>query len=270
MTEDTNDRAVPGDNHPPEPVAPVFPTAEELIAYWTAKFAETIAKTLDIRVGMKKVPKIDATNAPAATSFVLQAKATERLLEAARAEHKGEIDKLAKVAQSFFKDMQTPLETDFKALEARIGVHDKKVRADEEARQKAIRDAAAQAARDAELEQERLQMAADLAAELAVTPEERETAAAAITQAEDAKKIVQIHQKAADKPVVTSGVRGSVGGVGVTGGRWVFAIEDIAKVPVEWLAVNEVAVNKAITGQNGIRDIPGLRIYRAENFSVRA
>lgn len=270
MTEDTNDRAVPGDNLPPEPIAPVFPTAEELIAYWAAKFAETIAKALDVRVGMKKVPEIDATSAPAATSFVVQAKAVEKLLEAARAEHKGEIDKLAKAAQAFFKDMQLPLETDFKALEQRVGVYDKKVRADEEARQKALRDAEALAAREAELEQERLQMAADLAAELAATPEEREAAAAAIVQAEDAKKVVTLHQKEAAKPVVTCGVRGSIGGVGVASGHWAFELVDLTKVPAEYLQLNTVLINQTIRGEAGLHDIPGLRVYRAENFSVRA
>lgn len=42
---------------------------------------------------------------------------------------------------------------------------------------------------------------------------------------------------------------------------WHFRVVDISKVPIEWLIVNEVAVNGAIKNKNGLRNIPGLEIY---------
>lgn len=271
MTEDTNPREVIGANNPPGPIPPTLPTEAEYIAFWAVHFAEIIAKALDVRVGMKKVPAIDGAEiAAAATSFVVQAKAVKTLLEKARKEQKMPIDKLGDAAQTFFMGYQNPLKSDIDGLEGRLDVWDRKQRAIETARQQALRDAAAAAAREAELEAERKQMAADLAAELAITPEQREAAAAQLQAVEDAQKVVTLHQKEAAKPVVAAGVRGSIGGVGVQSGKWKFELVDLAKVPLEYLQVNEVLINRTISGDAGLHDIPGLRIFRDEKFSVRA
>ena len=47
-------------------------------------------------------------------------------------------------------------------------------------------------------------------------------------------------------------------GSGKTVTKWVFNVEDISLIPIEYLNVNEKAVKKAIN--NGIRDIPGVNI----------
>ena len=70
MTEDPNPLEVIGGNHPPEPIAPLLPTAEEYETFWKAAFAEIIAKALDVRVGMKKVPAIDNAEIAAYTTSV--------------------------------------------------------------------------------------------------------------------------------------------------------------------------------------------------------
>ncbi len=44
---------------------------------------------------------------------------------------------------------------------------------------------------------------------------------------------------------------------------------DIAKVPAEFLQVNGPLVNAAIRGQNGRRDIAGLRIFPVETAQNR-
>jgi len=46
-------------------------------------------------------------------------------------------------------------------------------------------------------------------------------------------------------------------GSGKTVTKWVFNVEDISLIPIEYLNVNEKAVKKAIN--NGIRDIPGVK-----------
>lgn len=271
MTEDPNPLEVIGGNHPPEPIAPLLPAAEEYETFWKAKFAEIIAKALDVRVGMKKVPAIDnAEIAAQLTSFIVQAKAVAKLIEKARSDQKTPIDTLGNAAQAFFKGHANPLDTDIKAMEALLKVWNDKQKAEELERQRKQREADAAAARAAELEAERLQMQADLAAEIAVTPEQREAAAAELQRVEDAKKVVAIHQKAADKPIAAGGVRGSLGGIGVSSAPWAFELADLSKVPVEYLMIDAVKVNQTIRGKDGLHEIPGLRIFQRDNFSVRA
>jgi len=50
---------------------------------------------------------------------------------------------------------------------------------------------------------------------------------------------------------------------------WSFEVLDIAKVPPEFLQVNQPLVNAAIRGQNGRRDIPGLHIFAVETAQNR-
>ncbi len=44
--------------------------------------------------------------------------------------------------------------------------------------------------------------------------------------------------------------------------RWTFEIDDEAKVPREYLTVNNPAITKAVRA--GVRDIPGVKIYQKE------
>jgi len=48
---------------------------------------------------------------------------------------------------------------------------------------------------------------------------------------------------------------------------WRFEITDEAAVPREWLMVNEKAIGAAVKA--GIRSIPGVRVYQAEEVAVR-
>lgn len=48
---------------------------------------------------------------------------------------------------------------------------------------------------------------------------------------------------------------------------WKFRVVDLAKVPPHYLQINSAAVNAAIRGKDGLRDIPGLDIY-AEQEAV--
>lgn len=61
-------------------------------------------------------------------------------------------------------------------------------------------------------------------------------------------------------------VQAKVGG-SVLQKRWTFDVVDADGVPREYLEINTVAVNEAI--REGVRDIPGLRIYQKELVSVR-
>lgn len=62
-------------------------------------------------------------------------------------------------------------------------------------------------------------------------------------------------------------VRGDFGSVATVRKIWTFEVEDLAKVPVEFLEVVAPKVNAAIKA--GERNIPGLRIYEKDSIAVR-
>ncbi len=48
---------------------------------------------------------------------------------------------------------------------------------------------------------------------------------------------------------------------------WKFEVTDATMLPFEYLTPNEVAIRRAM--QDGIRDIPGVRMYQEESISIR-
>lgn len=56
-------------------------------------------------------------------------------------------------------------------------------------------------------------------------------------------------------------------GKSTTQKRWVFEIEEITKVPAEFLIVDSAAVNNTIA--DGTREIKGLKIFQKESITVR-
>lgn len=269
MNEAENERAVTGGNMPPEPIAPLWPTADEIAAHLTALFADKLKAAADMRVGMVKIPAIDNADVAAnATSYTLEAKAVSAELESARKDHKAPIDALAKVVHEFFKNPNDALIADIRGIEERLGHWARKVRAEEEAKQRRDREAAAKLAREAEAEAQRKRDEAEAAARNAATEADRAAAAEKLVQADEAEKVVSLHQEAAAKPIVTTGVRGSMGGIGVSSKPWAFEVVDPDAIPRGYLTLDEKAIKTAIA--EGAREISGLRIYQAERFSVRA
>lgn len=50
---------------------------------------------------------------------------------------------------------------------------------------------------------------------------------------------------------------------------WKFEVIDVTKVPAAYLQVNSAIVNAAIRGKDGLRDIPGLRIFEEQEAANR-
>jgi hypothetical protein len=50
--------------------------------------------------------------------------------------------------------------------------------------------------------------------------------------------------------------------------RWSFEVVDLDQVPREYLSLDVAVVRQAIT-RDGVRKIPGLRIFQAEALRVR-
>jgi chromosome segregation ATPase len=65
---------------------------------------------------------------------------------------------------------------------------------------------------------------------------------------------------------IATAARGSVGAV-VGRMTWTFEVLDLALVPPKYLALNDVLVRSAV--RDGVREIPGLRIYQEEVLAAR-
>jgi len=62
---------------------------------------------------------------------------------------------------------------------------------------------------------------------------------------------------------------GESGAVASLKANWTYEVLDIAQVPREWLMIDDRKVRAAIRAEDGLRDIPGLRIYDDARTVVR-
>lgn len=93
---------------------------------------------------------------------------------------------------------------------------------------------------------------------------------AAFGSSEDAEALRQDIATIKESPVVetVSNVTGPIY-TGVKGAtkRWTFEVTDAARVPREYLAIDETKIRQAI--MSGTREIAGVRIYQAEGLTIR-
>jgi len=80
------------------------------------------------------------------------------------------------------------------------------------------------------------------------------------------QKIQAAHEKKGHETHEITAPKVEVAKTTVTTKRWTFELIDINKVPREYLALDNVAVNKAI--RNGVREIAGLDVFQVEGLRV--
>jgi hypothetical protein len=244
-----------------------------------AEVAEIRDRLLDLRVGLDRLPAdITADNAPTVTDFVAQCQKAAAEWEKARKLHKGRADAVAKALQDAFTSRVAPLNTSVEKTKARLGAYHAEVaRKEREARTKAEAEARAKA--------EAAQREADEAAEAA----RRAAEAASGTDARDAAKAAQAAQDEADArakaaaqearaaqklshaPVHLAGEYG--GSTGYARKLWRFEVEDLAKLPLSFLTVDEAAVKEYLAAETKSGNTPtpvdGLRFYQEHSFVVK-
>lgn len=124
--------------------------------------------------------------------------------------------------------------------------------------------------RKAETERRRQQEEADrLRAEAAVKEAagEREAAIPLAAAAQVAQEDAAAAQAVIDAPPAPVRIHGDYGAAAFAKTRWTFEVEDPALIPLGYLTIDENAVTAAIA--DGVREIPGLRIYQTEQFIIR-
>jgi hypothetical protein len=63
-------------------------------------------------------------------------------------------------------------------------------------------------------------------------------------------------------------IRGDYGATAYVSRAWTFEVVDLDQVPRQYLSLDGAVVREAIT-RDGVRAIPGLRIFQVESLRVR-
>ena len=106
--------------------------------------------------------------------------------------------------------------------------------------------------------------------ELRLLEEERMAAAEANAPLEEIQALEAKQEDLILKPVIIEPQRTSVRSTSGTMSAkkiWKFELTDGTQVPREFMMVNETAIRRAI--MDGVREIPGVRIYQEESISIR-
>lgn len=260
----SNDTAPMGHNNPPSDLE-VF---RERLAEATAPIRKRVAELI---AAFSRVPLdfSDPTNVQRCTDFVAQCKAALKAAEEKRKELKKPLDDQAKAVQDTFKTMVDQLEKPMKDLEAKLGDYAAQQRRAAELKAKQEREAAKAEARKKQEEAEAQARAAQVAAAQAKTAEEADRAAQQMAKAIETQQAAETAQQTAEKAgrVEKTKLSGEYGSTGYASKRWTFEVENLADVPRHYMTIDETAIREAI--KSGIRDIPGLRIYQDEKFTVK-
>jgi hypothetical protein len=86
--------------------------------------------------------------------------------------------------------------------------------------------------------------------------------------AEEARERAMAAGHEATLPLEPTRLHGDYGSTAYVTRRWSFEVVDLDQVPRDYLSLDVAVVRQAIT-QDGVRKIPGLRIFRSEALRVR-
>jgi hypothetical protein len=200
--------------------------------------------------------------------FVKQLGAAIRIAHDVREEQKKPFLAGGRAVDAFFKaGIVDPLDVGMKQVQAVRERYALRVEAEERRkRQEAAAAAAAESARiQREIaEQERLQREAAARSRPVMTPPPT------IEEAISAAEIAQQAEKAAlAKSADLSRNRGEGGSVSSLREQWYAELEDITKVPLEYLMFNQAKADRAVQRPSGVREIPGVRIYMQRHLQTR-
>ena len=114
----------------------------------------------------------------------------------------------------------------------------------------------------------RHQAEAERLAREATSDEDRRCAAEQLILAENAAERAAAARIQAAIPAEPTRIRGDYGATAYVARNWTFEIIDLSQVPPKYVTLNVGAVKHAIN-RDGVRDIPGLRVFRAESLRIR-
>jgi len=256
-----------GHNQPPEPVDPI----EGLNARLADSHADLVARFCNLELACGRVPDpIDSEeDAATATDFIAQCQAHIKKTEAAHKREKELFLKAGRAVDAFFKRRCDRLNTVLAPAISRLKAYRDELARAEVQRHEETRRAAAEAAHRAAVEAEEHRAAAERLAGEAQSLEGRRRAAEELRLAEDAAARAAASGEQATAVLEPTRIRGDYGATAFVRRSWSFEVVDLDRVPREYMSLDVTVVREAIT-RDGVREIPGLRIFQAEALRVRS
>jgi len=255
-----------GHNVPPESLNPAAALSTRL----GVTYCDLVSRFLDLELGCDRVPDPIANleEAGLVTDFIAQCQAQLRRAESAHKEEKAYFLTGGRTVDAFFKRRCEKLSDAFTPVIARLKTCRDQLVAIEEARCEAARHAAEEELRRLGEEEATHRAEAERRAREAQTPEERRCAAEHLRLAEAAaERAGAVAQRASLIPEPLR-IQGDYGATAYVTRSWSFEVIDLDEVPRSYLALDAERVRAAIT-KEGVREIPGLRIFEREELRVR-
>jgi hypothetical protein len=255
-----------GHNQPPGSIDPIA----GLNARLGESHADLVSRLRDLEVGCARIPDAIASEEDAATltDFIAQCQASIRKAEAAHKQEKAPFLRAGRVVDTFFRGRCDKLSAALIPAIARLKAYRDSVAEAERRRHHAERRAAAEEAVRAAAAAAEHRATAERLARAAESVADRHRAAEELRLAEEALQSAQAARQRARAVLEPTRIRGDYGATAYVTRNWSFEVIDLDRVPREYLSLDVAVVREAIA-KDGIRDIPGLRIFQAEALRVR-
>lgn len=255
-----------GHNQPPELADPISGLNTRL----AASHAGLVARFRDLELACARVPNPIGSeeNAATATDFIAQCQTHIKKAEIAHRKEKKLFLNAGRVVDSFFKRPCENLSTALAPVVSLLKAYREEIAETERQRHEEARSAAEEEARRAAVAAKEQRAVAERLAVNAHSFAERRRAAEELRLAEEAAERAEVagqRARAAQRP---THIRGDYGATAYVTRSWTFEVVDFDLVPREYMSLDVEVVREAIT-KDGVREIPGLRIFQAESLRVR-
>lgn len=254
------DDLVPGLGHNQPPVDPLDKDA--LLERLQDEHGTLLDRFIELEQGAGRLPAVITSEEQSSRlmDFIAQCRTHTGNVEKAQKIEKAPYLACSRVVDRFFLDRIKSFDRDVIAPASRLGedYHQRKrvaqLRREAEERQRALEEQ-----RRAEEEAARLAEAARQA--------DRQSAIDLGRQAEEAQERAAAAAAIVEAPSAPTRLHGDYGATGFAKERWRWEITDPTLIPLWALRTNDELINTKIRG--GVREIPGLRIWRDDQFIVR-
>jgi hypothetical protein len=256
-----------GHNQPPEAIDPI----EGLNARLIATHAGLVMwfRDLELACGRVRDPIATEVDAAAMTDFIAQCQLQLKHVEAEHKQEKALFLRGGRAVDAFFKGRCERLTAALAPIVARLKEYRDRAGVAERQRHKAAREKAADDTHRSFAKAEVHGARAERLSQGEQSFEERRDAIAALRLVDEATERAEAARQMALAPLEPIRIRGNYGATAFVRRDWSFDVVGLDQVPREYMSLEVPAVRAAIT-QDGIRHIPGLRIFQIEGLRVRA
>jgi hypothetical protein len=250
-----------GHNHPPETVDLV----ESIKGHLDFSYRELVARFIELELGCDRVPDpiYSEEEAGLVTDFIAQCQAHVRQAENAHKVEKAAFLNGGRAVDGFFKRRCESLSAALLPVSSRLkAYYDRRQAAEAERHRTLIETAASEAARADEHRAEAERLASSR------NPADRKRAPQYHALADATRESAEAILRQAAACLEPVRIQGDYGATAYITHSWTFEVVNLNEVPRRYLGLNAETVRNAIT-KDGVRDIPGLKIFQSESLRVR-